>query len=122
MMEGRVNERLEAVVPLQLALRSGEAMINAIVDTGFSGSVSVPESLAEEMDLSPGGFSNAYLADGSRLTYRYFRGRITWHGREVSVPISMIGGEVLIGMALLERSRLSIEIKYAGSALIDPLP
>lgn len=81
----------------------------------------MPESLAEELDLSPGGISNAYLADGSRLTYRYFRGRVSWHGHEMLVPIAMIGSEVLIGMVLLEGSTLSIEVKYEGSVSIDSI-
>ena len=52
MIEGFVNADLEAVVPLLLRGPDGpEREVDAVIDTGYSGSLSLPPSLVAELEL-----------------------------------------------------------------------
>ena len=66
MIEGVVNANYEAVVTLPLRGPSGqERDIEAIVDTGFNGLLTLPPSFVEELGLAYLGNVRAELANGS---------------------------------------------------------
>lgn len=70
MIEGVVNAAYEAVVVLAVYGSSGQATeIEAIIDTGFTGFLTVTPALAAELELSLEGASRATLADGSEVTF-----------------------------------------------------
>lgn len=70
MIEGGVNSAYEAVIPLSLRGPSGEAQeVEAVIDTGFTGFMTLPPSLVVQLGLVFMGASAATLADGSEVTF-----------------------------------------------------
>ena len=66
MIEGVVNAAFEPVVTLALQGPSGQTSeVEAVIDTGFTGFLTVTPALATELGLDFRGTSRATLADGS---------------------------------------------------------
>ena len=60
MIEGVVNSTYEAVIPLYLRGPAGQAQeVEAVIDTGFTGFVTLPPSLVTELGLVFMGTSEA---------------------------------------------------------------
>ena len=52
MIEGFVNTNHEAVLPLSLRGPEGQTReVNAVIDTGYSGSLPLPPALVAELEL-----------------------------------------------------------------------
>ena len=52
MIEGVVNSAYEAVIPLSLQGPAGQAQqVEAVIDTGFTGFLTLPPSLVAELGL-----------------------------------------------------------------------
>ena len=80
-MEGAVNAAHEAVLTLSLEGPAGETRdIAAVVDTGFTGFLTVTPALAVELGLPFEGTARATLADGSETWFR-------WTGFEVPMRL-----------------------------------
>ena len=78
MREGVVNAAYEPVVVLAVQSLSGRATdIEAIIDTGFNGFLTVTPALAAELGLALKGTSRAILADGSEVTFDVFDVAVT---------------------------------------------
>ena len=86
MIEGVVNAAHEAVLGLALQGPAGQTRdIEAVIDTGFTGFLTVTPALAAKLGLPFEGIGRATLADGSEATFPYsaspcsgMAGRDTW--------------------------------------------
>lgn len=123
MIAGRVTEQREPIVQLRVLGPDGaEALIEAIVDTGFTGDLTLPPSIVADLALKHL-FSHAVvLADGTRPSVAIHEGVVCWHGRKQTVAVHCIECSPLIGMALLTGSVLTMEVKPEGAVTITPLP
>ena len=66
MIEGVVNAAYEAVISLSLRGPSGQTReIDAVIDTGFNGFLTLPPALVAELGLPFLSHGGATLADGS---------------------------------------------------------
>ena len=66
MITGKVNSVLEAIVQLTVTGPKGdEEPIEAVIDTGFSGELTLPPSAIKSLELEWLGRESAQLADGS---------------------------------------------------------
>lgn len=82
MIEGVVNAAYEPVVVLVVQGPSGQASeIEAIIDTGFTGFLTVTPALATELGLALEGTSRATLADGSEVTFDVYDVAVLWDGQ-----------------------------------------
>jgi clan AA aspartic protease len=79
-----------------------EQEIECIVDTGFSGSLSLPPTLVAELGLPFRRRGRALLADGSETFFDIHEARVIWDGRLRLVPTDAADSDPLIGMTLLE--------------------
>lgn len=65
MISGTVNESWEAVVWLIVMGHEGRAVeVEAIIDTGFNGCLTLPADILAELQLTCLGRENGILADG----------------------------------------------------------
>ena len=70
MIQGSVNAAYEAVVRLAVRGPAGQVrQIDAVIDTGFTGFLTVPPALVEELGLLFLTRSQAVLANGSEETF-----------------------------------------------------
>ncbi len=82
MIEGVVNAAYEPLVTLVVQGPSGESSrIEAVVDTGFTGFLTVTPALATDLGLILEGTSRATLADGSEVTFDVYDGAVLWDGQ-----------------------------------------
>ena len=97
----------EPVLPLMVVGSSGGGFeIEALIDTGFDGELTLPEALIKRLAYPFVGNSGGMLADGSEVQFDFHDGRVVWHGLPRTVVAIVAEGQPLIGMALLRGSRL----------------
>ena len=122
MIQGRVNESYEAAVTLNLVDATGEhRAIEAIIDTGYNGYLTLPIALIEVMDLPWQGQNEVSLADGTSRVLDVYDGIVSWNGRERSIYIDAIDTETLVGMGLLRGHCLRVDVVRDGMVTIEVL-
>jgi len=123
MIRGVVNARREAVVRLRVRGPKGiESDVDAIVDSGFTASLTLPATMVTALGLARQSGGTAVLADGSVLQFDLCAAEIAWGGTWRTVLVSAIGNQPLLGMRLLASHKLEIEVVPGGLVEILPLP
>ena len=61
----------------------------------------------------------AFLADGSEVTFDVYSGMVMWDGRLRNVDVHMSDTTPLIGMRLLGRHNLNIDVEDGGRVVIQ---
>lgn len=120
MIEGAVNGLYEAVVPLVLRGAAGEEReVHAVIDTGFNRFLTLPPTLVRELDCPFLGVTRVLLANGSEETLDLFGVAVLWNGEPWDVDALVAGATPLIGMSLLDRSSLFVDVHVGGRVVID---
>ena len=117
-----MNTRHEAVVQLRVRGPSGlELDVETVIDSGFTGSLTLPATVATWLGLARQAVGGAVLADG---TVRHFdlAAEVAWNGGWRPVLASAVGDEALVGMGLLVGHELRIAVVPGGVVEITPLP
>ncbi len=121
MIEGLVNTAHEAVVTLALHGSGGQTRdIKAVIDTGFSGFLTVTPALAAELGLDFRGTSRATLADSSEITFPSYSVPVLWDGQARYVEADAADTTPLVGMRLLDGHSLYVEVEDGGRVVIEP--
>jgi clan AA aspartic protease len=122
MIRGVVNARCEAMVRLRLKGPSGVQLeVDAVVDTGFTSSLTLPSQALDLLGLARQSGSRALLADGSVLHFDVYAAAVEWDGGWLPIMVSAVGEDALIGMQLLAGHKLAIEVVPGGLVEITPL-
>jgi clan AA aspartic protease len=120
---GAVGDRLEALLRLRIrGPAGGVAEFDAVIDTGYTGLLTLPAVTAESLGLERGMGGQATLADGTARRFDTFAAELEWGGGWRSVIVSALGSEVLVGMRLLAGHELRVEVVPGGVVEIRPLP
>ena len=94
--------------------------IDAVVDTGYSGSLTLPTSVATDLGLAHQGIDLALLADGSEVELQVYDVTVTWDGIALDIQAIAADNVPLLGMSLLEGHDLSVQVRDGGRVLIQP--
>ena len=122
MILGRVNARLEAKLQLKVLGPTGAKIdVDAIIDTGFTGSLSMPIAAVAKLGLVKRSGGAALLADGSACNFDAYAAELEWSGTKRSVVVSAVGHEVLAGMVLLAGHKLMVEVEDGGAVQVQSL-
>ena len=116
-MRGRVvADGHEAVIGLQVSGRDSGliADVEAVIDTGFTGHLTLPPDVVRSLSLPERGFVDVELADGTTATLGVYEALVLWHDRPRRVPVYGADGDALLGMALLRGSTLTVEVVPGG--------
>lgn len=108
-------------VPIRVrgANRAGPPLeVQAMVDTGFSGYLVLPENLIGEIGAAPGGFDEYQIGDGSYAEFTTYQGFVEWNGQELEAPILLADFMPVVGMSLLWGLRLTVEAWDGGRVFI----
>lgn len=120
MIEGVVNDAYEAVVTLSLQGPEGQVQnIEAVIDTGYSGFLTVPTTLATELGLPFAYVGWALLANDDEVAFDVHDVTVQWDGRPRHIKADATGSTPLVGMLLLDRHNLNIEVERGGRVLIE---
>ncbi|HVF61596.1 MAG TPA: clan AA aspartic protease [Thermoanaerobaculia bacterium] len=122
MIVGEVNSLPEAVVRLAVRGPAGqEREIEAVVDTGYTGALTLPAELISELALPFRSLTRALLADGRETICATHEANVKW-GQQIR-RVSILAAETgpLLGMALLYGYELRIEVTDGGRVSIREL-
>lgn len=95
--------------------------VDAVVDTGFNGALSLSQEIFALVAAPPGQLVEATLADGSTVFTPTFQVGVEWNEAVIRVEATLTAGIALIGTALLQNHKLQIEVRDGGGVLIEPL-
>lgn len=122
MLTGRVTPEREAVVGIQVLGSAGRiASVEAGIDTGYDGFLTLPASLIRELDLPFAGSARAILGDGNEVSLDLFLASVLWADEPCEVLVLAAEGGVLLGMALLAGSRVTLDVEEDGVVMIESL-
>ena len=91
---------------------------DVIVDTGFTGWLTLPGTVIEQMRLDLYGRRPAVLANGETEVLDLYFALVQWHGQVRPVMVHQAGGRPLMGMALLSGSCLFVDASEGGTVTI----
>jgi len=123
MISGVVNGNLEATIRLLLREPGGqEQEIDAVIDTGFNGFLTLSPALVRQLSLTHLGQSRALLANGQEELLDLYEVTLLWDGQWRPVETDAADTDALVGMALLYRYSISIKAVEGGQVIITALP
>lgn len=117
MIQGTVTAR-EATIQLTVSSATDDRTVTAVIDTGFDGFLTLPQSLIDELGLPFRGSENVILADGQETTLSLYTATVSWDGQERRVLTLAVEDGALIGMNLLEGHLLTICVVEDGPVTI----
>lgn len=122
MIRGKVDETGDALIPLVV---SGEGdrshEIEAVVDTGFKGFLTLPSSLIDDLEGTLIGLGRAVLADGNEKLFPLYEVTVEWDGQTRIVEADAADTDPLVGMAMMENYVLRIEVRSEGGVTLQRL-
>lgn len=122
MLKGSVNALGEPLVSITLLSRDGRAHSHrAVIDTGFNGTLSLPEKLAKQYGWQWVGYESYQIATGDVVQEKVFLGRIRWFKQTQDIAaVASHADDILIGTKLLRRSKLWIDFSKKKLTLKHP--
>ncbi len=121
MIEGEVNDAYEAVVTLSLQGPAGQSQdIEAVIDTGYNGFLTLPTALVMQLGLPFVYVSRAFLANDDEVTFNVHDVTVLWNGQPRRIKADATGSTPLVGMLLLNQHSLNIEVERGGRVIIEP--
>jgi clan AA aspartic protease len=122
MMQGFVNQNCEAMLPIVVGRDNKPTqLLEALIDTGFTGFLSLPSAMIESLGL-PWIFSDSVtLGDGSEVVFQMYRATVIWDGAFKVVDVAASESEPLLGMSLLYGFKLQVEAVERGTVTIEAM-
>ncbi len=119
MIQGVVNAAYEAVVTLTLQGADGQTQeIEAVVDTGYTGFLTLPPMLVNELGLPFAYVGRAFLANDDQVEFNVHNVTLLWDGDPRGIEADATGSTPLIGMLLLDGHSLNIDVERGGQVVI----
>ena len=125
MITGIVNFHHEPTISLallQAATQEQSQAVEAILDTGFSGSLTLPRGVIDTLGLAFRSRGSAELADGSEIQFDIFAATVLWDGSPRSILVEAAETDSLLGMSLLYGHEIRIRAVDGGLVTVERLP
>ena len=122
MMYGLVDQNCE--IKLRLVISNGESerqTIDALLDTGFTGYLTLPVAVLDRLNLHPYRRELGTLGDGSQCAFDVYRGFIIWDGTVQQIDINASESTPLVGMAMLYGYHVKFDAIEGGTAIIQAI-
>ena len=123
MIYGNIGRNGDLILPIRLLDANGHVhRVEAAVDTGFDGHVSLPNHLAAPLGMPYSESVEMTLAADVVINVDVYEGVVIWRGQRRPVKIVEAEGTPLVGLALMWDSLLTAEITENGAVTVGPLP
>lgn len=123
MIIGNVNANREAIVQLAVLGENQQRQgIRAIIDTGYTGFLTLPLTMITALDLTWYMQQEGFLGDGSLCLFNVYEASVIWDGQVRTIEINESETDPLVGMGLLEGYELIIQGVADGLVTITALP
>ncbi len=122
MMQGIVDQNCEATIRIVVGnAESQRQVIDAVIDTGFTGFLTLPLSVLDRLGLRAYRREQGTLGDGSTCIFDVYRGLINWDGEFRRIDINASETTPLVGMSLLYGYRVQFDAIEGGLVRIESL-
>ncbi|NET36301.1 MAG: clan AA aspartic protease [Cyanothece sp. SIO1E1] len=122
MIHGVVSQGCEAILSLVVGKVDGQRqIIDAIIDTGFNGFLTLPSAIIVTLDLPWSASDIVTLGDGSEALFDLYATSVIWDGQYCEIDVAESETEPLVGMALLYGYRLQIDAIEGGNVRVEAL-
>ena len=122
MHSGNVSAQQQALITIDVLDRVGRSQpLEVVVDTGFTGSLTLPTAVIGRLDLPSAGGRTFELANGESFDFDVYDGWVLWHGRRSRVVVLQAESTPLLGVELLWGSRLTVDALAGGTVEIEEL-
>lgn len=123
MITGIVTTDREALVRFPVrGSDDQETEVEAVIDTGYNGTLILPPELIQRLALTSRGSREVILGDGSAAQMEIYRATIVWDNQPIDVQTLAAEGGAIIGMALLSGYRVTLDVIDGGVVTIEALP
>jgi clan AA aspartic protease len=123
MITGTVNARHEVLVRLPVRNTAGqEQEVEAVLDTGFSGSLTLPLAVIANLGLLWSSRESGTLADGTIVQFDMYAATVVWDGVVRPALVQAIDIKPLLGMELLVGYDLHVRVAVGGLVEIKAIP
>ncbi|HEV3145125.1 MAG TPA: clan AA aspartic protease [Gemmataceae bacterium] len=113
--EGRIRLKV-------IGLQSQEIEVEAVIDTGYSGHLTLPPAVIKTLALPWKTSDRATLADGSQCLFDVYDGKVQWDGEPRRILVDEADAQPLAGMRLLKGYELKMQVRAGGKVTIKQLP
>lgn len=123
MITGVVNANGEAMLRVVVGnLEKQRIVIDALIDTGYTGCLTLPPSTIAALDLPWRGSEEGVLGDGSTQMFDVYSATIIWDGEYKTIKVNESDTDSLLGVGLLYGYEVCIQTINGGRVTIKPLP
>ena len=119
MIRGEVSGSQQALVTVEIMDGEGRLQsLEAILDTGFTGYLTLPTETIQRLGLPSVGRRTFELANGELFEFEAYLARVSWHGRLSDALALKSDSAPLLGMTLLWGSRVTVDALTGGEVTI----
>ncbi len=123
MIRGVVTPRHAATILLPVdAANRDPHVIEGTIDTGFSGSLTLPADTIQRLGLPWRTRGSALLANGTIDFFDIYAATVIWDGIGRAILIEQANVLPLVGVGLLLGHRLTVDVVAGGPVTIEPVP
>ena len=114
---------LQPRIEVDIAGRDGVfKTLSVVVDTGFTGWLTLPPDLIRELGLQQQGSRFVTLADGQAARVNLYLALIAWDGQILPRLVHQSDSVPLIGMYLMTGYHLAVDVREGGAVTLSALP
>ena len=113
--EGHIRLKVKGV-------RGREQEVEAVIDTGYTASLTLPPELIAALGLRWQTVDRAMLADGSECLFDVYEAKVVWDGQVRTVLVDDADADPPVGMRLLKGHELKMQVRARGKVTIKRLP
>ena len=122
MIKGKVRGNQQALVTIDVIDGEGRPQpLEAILDTGFTGYLTLPTGSIQQLGLRSVGQRSFELANGELFEFEAYLAAVSWHGRISDALVLKSDSAPLLGMTLLWGSRVTADALTDGEVTIEEL-
>ena len=122
MIRGKVSEHHQALVTVDIIDSTGRPQsLDAILDTGFTGYLTLPTKSIEQLGLPSVGQRTFELANGELFEFEAYIATVSWYGRLRDALVLKSDSAPLLGMTLLWGSRVTVDALTDGEVTIQEI-
>jgi len=122
MIRGRISQTLDPLIAIEVRNAAGAfEPLEVILDTGFTGHLMLPHDVIQRIGLEYGGRRSVILASGEVIGINAYTAIVSWDGRRRDVIVLESTSESLLGMSLLQGSRVTLDVLAGGDVLIEQI-
>ena len=120
MIEGMVNPYTEAEIPVVVLGPEGRMLkLTAIIDTGFSGYLTLPQEIIVSLGLPYFEGRTFLLGNNTEVTFAVYEAVVSWTGVDREIQVLASEAHPLVGMALLKGYQIFIDAIDGGRVSIE---